>query len=74
MREPTTELAQYIYKRLVKDQEKFQLELAKPRPRPGGKYTEGYPHRAKAWPSGLFIDSLDIKRYIEEKPDERNAN
>ena len=74
MREPTTELAQYIYKRLVKDQEQFQLELAKPRPRPDGKYTEGYPHRDKAWPSGLFIDSLDIKRYIEEKPDERNAN
>ena len=70
----TTELAQYIYKRLVKDQEKFQLELARPRPRPDGKYTEGHPHRSKAWPSGLFIDSLDIKRYIEEKPDERNAN
>ena len=69
MSEPTLELAQYIYKRLGKDQEKFQLELARPRPRPGGKYTEGHPHRAKAWPSGLFIDSLDIKRYIEEKPD-----
>ena len=69
MREPTLELAQYIYKRLVEDQEKFQLELAKPRPRPDGKYTEGYPHRDKAWPSGLFINSLDIKRYIEENPD-----
>ena len=60
------ELALYIYQRLVEDQEHFQLELSKPRPRPDGKYTEGYRHRVKTWPSGLFIDSRDIKRYINE--------